>query len=95
VATTEGVGTTARVLGVDRDRLARRVSEQKSRGPGPHRAVSTSASSSVAFVELSKPQSLFVNQCVVRLLGADGEQLEIVGDTDVLALVREFWNRRR
>jgi hypothetical protein len=93
VAAVEGVDTTARVLGVDRDRLARRVSDRKS--TGLRRVVTANPSSSPAFVELPRLQAPLAEHSVVRLVGRDGEQMEIVGDIDALALVREFWNRAR
>lgn len=93
VAAAEGVEVTARVLGVDRDRLARRVSERSA--TAPQRVVNATASSSLAFVELPRLQSPLGGQTVVRLVGSDGEQMEIMGGIDALALVREFWNRTR
>lgn len=95
MAAAEGVETTARALGVDRDRLARRVSERRSTATTLRRVASATSSSSPTFLELPRPQSPLVGQSVVRLLGRDGEQMEIMGSFDALALVREFWNRTR
>lgn len=90
VAAVEGVNVTARVLGVDRGRLGRRVS-QSAMATAPGRA----APPQPAFVELPRIQSPAGGQSVVRLIGRDGEQMEIAGGVDVLTLVREFWSRAR
>jgi hypothetical protein len=93
VAAVEGVTTTARALGVDRERLARRVEE---RSATFHAAAS--AQTGTAFVEVD-PGSVFARgQTVVRLTSRDGEQLEIAvegGAVDVAAVARAFWERSR
>jgi len=60
----------------------------------PQRRTQSTPAAAV-FVELPRPQSSPAGQIVVRLVGRDGEQLEIAGDIDVLVLVRELWNRAR
>lgn len=95
VAADEGVDTTARALGVDRDRLARRVLDQRSTLTALRRVDGSSLSAVPTFVELPSLQSPLTGQSVVRFVGSDGEQMEIVGGIDVLTLVREFWSRAR
>jgi hypothetical protein len=94
VASVEGVDATARVLGVDRARLARRVVSSPSMVTAPQR-VARFTPPEAAFVELPRVQSPPAGQIVVRLSGRDGEQMEIIGGTEVLAVVRELWNRAR
>lgn len=99
VAAAQGVDGTARALGVDRERLARRVAERRSTATtmvtALQRGVNGTRASSVAFVELPSPQLPLAGQSVVRLVGRNGEQMEIKGNIDAVALVREFWARTR
>ncbi len=94
VARIEGVDATARVLGVDRARLARRVVPSASMVAAP-KDVARMTPPQTAFVELPRVQSPLAGQVVVRLSKRNGEQLEIMGGVDVLAVVREFWRRAR
>ncbi len=96
VAAIKGVNTTARALGVDRARLARRV-ERSVGAPvaqtGPAAEVGTTA-----FVEVDTHSVFARGQTVVRLTRRDGEQLEIAvegGVVDVAAVARAFWERSR
>ncbi len=95
VAAVQGVNATARALGVDRSRLARRVE----RGRGcPVAQPEPTALRSAAFVEV-EPQSVFARgQTVVRLMSRDGEQVEISvegGAVELAAVARAFWERAR
>lgn len=94
VAAVEGVSTTARMLGVDRARLERRVGSLSSMTVAT-RSVGRTAPPQATFVELPALQSPLGAQLVVRLTARDGEQMEILGGVDVLALAREFWIRAR
>jgi hypothetical protein len=61
----------------------------------PGRVEGGSLSETPTFVELPTLQSPPHGHVVVRLLGRDGEQMEIMGGIEVVAIVREFWNRAR
>lgn len=93
VAGEEGVERTARVLGVDRGRLARRVArgaESAVAAPEPR------ALSRAGFVEVDAQRVLSRGQVVVRLWGRDGERVEIAVDggmVDVTAVAQAFWSR--
>ena len=96
VAAVEGVGTTARALGVDRERLARRVEERSATLlAAPSRQT---ALASAGFVEVDAGSVFARGRTVVRLTSRDGEQLEISvegGAVDVAAVARAFWERSR
>lgn len=94
VAAVEGVSATARVLGVDQARLERRVGSHASMTVATQ-SVARTAPPQATFVELPALQSPLGAQLVVRLTARDGEQMEILGGVDVLAVVREFWSRAR
>jgi hypothetical protein len=92
VARIEGVEVTARALRLDRARLASRV-EQCAQAAG------SDGSSGVPFVELDASGVCAAGQTVVRLVGRDGECLEVAlsaaGVVDVTGLARAFWSRSR
>jgi len=95
VAAVQGVNATARALGVDRSRLARRLERSgTSRVAQPEQT----ALPGTAFVEVDS-QSVFARgQTVVRLTSRDGEQLEISvegGAVDLASVARAFWERAR
>jgi len=86
-----GVGTTARVLGVDRARLQSFVQ-------GVGKAALAPSVPSRAFVELDAQRVLSRAKVVLRLTSRDGEQLEVEvegGEVDVAALASSLWNRAR
>lgn len=97
VAAVAGVKETARVLGVDRERLMRRVVARPSNSwdrPAPAQPVV----SSPAFVEVDARGVFSRGKTVVRLTGRDGEQVEIEVEgsaMDVAAVARAFWERAR
>ena len=95
VAAVQGVNATARALGVDRSRLARRVARS---GASPVAPPEQTALPGPAFVEV-EPHSVFARgQTVVRLTSRDGEQLEISvegGAVDLASVARAFWERAR
>lgn len=95
VAAVQGVNATARALGVDRSRLARRMERSVA---APVSQPKQTALPSTAFVEVD-PQSVFAQgQTVVRLTSRDGELLEISvqgGAVDLAAVARAFWERAR
>ncbi len=92
VASVEGVNTTARTLGVDRARLARRLA-------GPVTAVAARPGwlTTTAFVEVDPGRVFARGQTTVRLTSREGEQLELTveGELDVVAVARAFWERSR
>lgn len=93
VADTAGVNATARALGLNRARLARRVSSLVERSEDVTQPGSSAGCSS-AFVELQAPQAPR-GEVVVRLAGRGGEQMEICGSaSDVATVVREVWRPR-
>jgi hypothetical protein len=97
VATVAGVKQTARVLGVDRERLLRRVGSRVSGASGAA-VLAGPAVASAAFVEVDARGELSRGKTVVRLSRRDGEQLEIEVEgcaLDVAAALREFWERAR
>lgn len=94
-AAVHGVADTARALGVDRERLARRVEAR--RHQSAEFAVQKRPAAPPAFIELTTSLPAR-EQVVVRLTGRDGEQLELSvpgGTLEVVALLREFWGRDR
>lgn len=96
VAAVEGVRTTARALGVDRERLARRVQERAATSHGAGSA--QTALTGPRFVAVDAGSVFARGQTVVRLTSRDGEQLEIAvagGAVDVAAVARAFWERSR
>ena len=91
VAQVEGLVATARALGLDRTRLARRM-------PASSIARQPSVSSCPGFIELRSAHPLPTDRVVLRLTGRDGEQMEVSIQGEVLdvgAVMREFWNRAR
>jgi hypothetical protein len=92
VAGTLGVDATARALGLDRARLALRLSA--SSGGVVQRP---STRSRPTFVELEARQATpSRGQVVVRLVGREGDQMEISGSAvDVTSVVREVWRPSR
>lgn len=96
VARVEGVDSTARALGVDRGRLARRT-ELVSASPGssPEEALRTSD----GFVEVDARGLCAPGQTVVCFEGRDGERLQVelsgASTVDVTELARAFWSRAR
>ena len=88
VARIDGVDTTARALRLDRGRLAFRVARAAESWMQDEAATRE-------FVELDA-RGLCAGQMVVRMVGRDGERLEITaGVVDVLDLARAFWARSR
>lgn len=97
VAATAGVNETARVLGVDRERLLRRVEARPSGASGAAAPTGTSAASS-AFVEVDAQRVFARGKTVIRLSRRDGEQLEIEVEgsaMDAAAVARALWERAR
>lgn len=95
VAAIAGVNATARALGVDRERLARRVERAES---APLASTTATGLASAGFVEVDGRSVFTGGKTVVRLAGRDGEQLEITVDgdaVDVTAVARAFWRRAR
>jgi hypothetical protein len=98
VAAVAGVNEAARALGVDRERLARRVAERSSRASSEVALPTHRAHASAAFVEVDAHRVFARGVTVVRLTSRDGEQLEIEGEggaVDVAAVARVFWERAR
>jgi len=96
VAAVAGVHATARALGVDRERLARRVGARSSAGSAVVTVGAQSALASSAFVEVDAQRVFTRGKTLVRLTSRDGEQLEIEvegGAMDVPAMARAFWER--
>lgn len=91
LARIEGVDVTARALRLDRARLAARV----------HNAAQASDDNAATggFVEVDAAGLCAAGQASIRLMGRDGERLEItLGPTDavdIAALARAFWARPR
>jgi hypothetical protein len=97
VAATAGVNETARVLGVDRERLLRRVGARASGGSGVAGPAGTTAASS-AFVEVDAQRVFARGKAVIRLSRRDGDQLEIEVEgsaMDAAAVARALWERAR
>lgn len=101
VAAVAGVKETARVLGIDRERLARRVGERSggvlSAVALPRRPARRPAASA-AFVEVDAQRVFARGRTVIRLTRPGGEQLEIEvegGTLDVAAVARGLWERAR
>jgi hypothetical protein len=97
VAAIAGVNETARVLGVDRERLLRRVGARPSGASGVAAPTGTTAASS-AFVEVDAQRVFARGKTVVRLSRRDGEQLEIEVEgsaMDAAAVARALWERAR
>ncbi len=97
VSAVAGVNETARVLGVDRARLQRRLGAGLVGASGVAARTRTTVASP-AFVEVDARGVFGRGKTVVRLTGRDGERLEIeVEDRamDVAAVMRAFWERAR
>ena len=103
VAAVAGVEVTARTLGVDRKRLARRVA-----GDGSTRQTGVAARSTPgagagqsrpAFVEVDARQVFAQRKTVIRLFGgAEGAHLELEVEAsamDVVAMARALWEQAR
>lgn len=98
VAAVAGVAETARVLCVDRERLARRVAERASGASAVMALPSRSAAVSAAFVEVDARRVFTRGRTLVRLTSRNGEQLEleIEGNAmEVAAVARALWERAR
>jgi hypothetical protein len=101
VAAVAGVQVTARVLGIDRERLARRVQVVQKRSSGGYSVVALPARGALAntgFVEVDAQRVFARGKTVVRLTSPDGEHLAIEvegGALDVVAVARAFWERAR
>jgi len=96
VAAIAGVNETARVLGVDRERLERRVGAGPSGARSGVAAKARTTVASSAFVEVDAQRVFSGGKTVVRLSRRDGEQLEIEVEgsaVDVAAVARAFWER--
>jgi hypothetical protein len=88
VARIEGVDATARALRLDRGRLALRVARAAE-------SLTHDEAASGEFVEIDA-RGLCAGQTVVRMVGRDGERLELTaGVVDVIDLARAFWARSR
>lgn len=88
VARVDGVEATARVLRVDRERLARRVEFAREQDP-----LEARRPASEGFIELEAGLCA-PGRAVVRFEGRDGEKLELeLAGLDVVALARAFWSR--
>jgi hypothetical protein len=97
VAAIAGVSETARVLGVDRERLVRRVGARPSGASGSTVQTRTTTSST-AFVEVDAHRMFARGKTVVRLTSREGERLEIEvegGAMDVVAVAHALWERAR
>lgn len=89
IARVEGVDRTARALRLDRERLASRM-DRAAESSLPAEATA------VEFVEIDARGVCARGQSVVRVVGRDGERLEITASAvDVLDVVRAFWARPR
>jgi len=89
VARIEGVDTTARALRLDRERLAFRVARAAE-------SLMHDEAATGEFVEIDARGLCARGQTVVRMVGRDGERLEITaGGVDVMDLARAFWARSR
>ena len=93
VARVEGVGAAARVLRVDRLRLARRVQLE------PEIGAELAEREHAGFVEVDTSRLCQPAKALLRFEGRDGERLEVeIGDAtrvDVVALASAFWSRGR
>ena len=97
VAAIAGVNETARVLGVDRERLLRRLGAQPNGASGVAAKAGTTVTSS-AFVEVDAQRVFGRGKTVVRLSRRDGKllELEVEGSAmDVAAVARALWERAR
>ena len=97
VAAVAGVNETARVLGVDRARLQRRLGARPV-GASDIAARTRTTVGSPAFVEVDARGVFGRGKTVVRLTSRDGEQLEIEVEgsaMDVAAVARALWERSR
>ena len=93
VAAVAGVKETARVLGIDHERLLRRVGAHRN---GASVIAAPTAVASNAFVEVDAQRVFGRGKTVVRLTSRDGEQLEVEGSAmDVAAVARALWERSR
>jgi hypothetical protein len=103
VAAVAGVEVTARTLGVDRERLARRVAGDASARQTEVAARSTPGArarqSQPAFVEVDARQVFAQRKAVIRLVGgAEGAQLTLEVEAsamDVVAMARALWEQAR
>jgi hypothetical protein len=88
VARVEGVDATARLVRVNRERLARLAGRTV---PSPE--------ATAEFVEIDTSRMWTPARAIVRLRGQDGEEVEIevssASPVDVIALAQAFWSRRR
>lgn len=95
VAQVEGVDAAARVLRVDRGRLARRVEGEPERGGG----TAAHEHEHDGFVEVDASRLCAATRTVLRFEGRDGERMHVeIGDAkgvDVVALASAFWSRRQ
>jgi hypothetical protein len=93
VARVEGVEATARALGLDRARLAARITATEVAAGGPI------AGEVGGFVEIDAGRLGLSPRTVIRWEGRDGERLEVElaagAVIDVAALAEAFWRRRR
>jgi hypothetical protein len=91
LARIEGVEVTARALRLDRARLAARLHS-------PAEASDDDAAAG-GFVEVDAAGLCVAGQASIRLVGRDGERLEIAlsptDAVDIAALARAFWARPR
>jgi len=94
VAQVEGVEATARALGLDRARLAARITATEVAAGGP-----IAGEVGGGFVEIDAGRLGLSPRTVIRWEGRDGERLEVELATgaviDLAALAEAFWRRRR
>ena len=98
VAAVAGVKQTARALGVDRERLARRVVARSSGNVSVVVPAGGCGALSPAFVEVDAQRVFGRGKAVVRLRSRDGEQLEVEvegGGVEAAAVARALWERSR
>jgi hypothetical protein len=91
LAGVEGVDVTSRALRLDRARLASRM--EHAADPVDDNAAPR------GFVEIDAGGLCATGHAVVRMVGRDGERMEIAlsatGAVDIVALARAFWTRPR
>lgn len=90
VARVEGIELTARLLRLNRDRLEEHVVEGC-------RPCSRDDIESTEFVEVALPHTLSSGQAMIMLANSHGDELCIIdmaGNVDIRALLRDFWSRR-
>ena len=101
VASQAGVNETARVLGLDRERLLRRVGVRPGGASGVAVPTGTEVggpAASSAFVEVDAQRVFARGKTVVRLRRRDGDQLEIEVEgsaMDAAAVARALWEQAR